>query len=601
MMSPFANWTFFGLLLLYAVLPILALGLFERRWSRIVAMTGVVVIVPFIFTVGVVFMFPIREVSAVDQFFGQMRMAWAFALFLIAVSAFGNSSARWCFVVALPILGFVFAYHDNTVLRLAGANLPETGGALLTSPWTNTATGTEFSPLHLFILCVAWQLWVPFAFLRWKSNRSFYVAIVLTLLPLLGNRLMPFFSPASVFGYLGISYVTFRALDVVFSIRDGVVKSLAPGQLFAFLFFFPTVSSGPIDRYRRFAQDWVRTRTRAEFLDDLDFAIQRVMRGFLYKFIIAAEIDRHLRVPLLKVAGFWGWAGYMYVYTFYLFFDFAGYSAFAVGVSRLMGIKTPENFSRPFLARNIRDFWTRWHMSLSFWFRDHIHMRFQLAAMKGGWFKGKFTASYLGLFLTFGLMGVWHGFTFYYIAYGFYHAILLSGYDWFSRWNKQARFWPDGPWWRALNIGITFHVIAFGMLLFSGRLTPPPPPPYEAVVEDADFRAVSGYVWEKDKAVEFLTVDVYADHVWVARGRCTLPRPDLRERLYGDGNIGFRAELPGWLRDGRSHTIEAHVFEGFRLIGKPRTIAFPNEPWTPVPPPPVPPAARPPEPAGVKR
>ena len=253
-MSPFANWTFFGLLLLYAVVPIVVLGLL------------------------------------------------------------GKASAKWCFIITLPILGFVFAYHDNTVLRLAGGHLPEAGGALLTRPWTNTATGVEFSPLYLFLLCVAWQMWVPFAFLRWKSGRIFVPAILLTLAPLALNRLMPFVSHDSVFGFIGISYVTFRALDVIFSIRDGVVKSLAPGQLFAFLFFFPTVSSGPIDRYRRFGQDWVKTRTRAEFLDDFDFAVQRIMRGFLYKFIIAAQIDTHLRVPLLKIAGFKGYAGYMYVY-----------------------------------------------------------------------------------------------------------------------------------------------------------------------------------------------------------------------------------------------------------------------------------------------
>ena len=600
-MSPFANWTFFGLLLLYAVLPILALGLFEKRGSRIAAMAGVVLIVPFFATVIAAMVFPIREVGIIAPFLQQLREAWPFALVLLAVAAFGNSSARWCFILTLPILGFVFAHHDNTVLRFAGTHLPEAGGALLTRPWTNTAAGVEFSPLYLFLLCVAWQLWVPFVFLRWKSNRTFYIAMLLTLAPLLLNRLMPFVSHESVFGYLGISYVTFRALDVIFSIRDGVVKTLAPGQLFAFLFFFPTVSSGPIDRYRRFGLDWVKTRTRAEFLDDLDFCIQRVMRGFLYKFIIAALIDAKLRVPLLKVAGLKGYTAYMYVYTIYLFFDFAGYTAFAVGVSRLMGIKSPENFNLPFLARNIRDFWTRWHISLSFWFRDHIHMRFQLAAGKAKWFKGKYTASYLGLFLTFGLMGVWHGLTLHYIAYGMYHAVLLCGYDVFVRWNKQAKFWPDGPWWRALNIVLTFHAIALGMLLFSGRLTPAPPPPYEAVIEEADYRVISGYVWQRDKNVDFLTVDIYSDHAWAARAQCTLPRPDLREKGYGNGVIGFRAELPPWLRDGRSHNIEVRVVEGFRSIGKPKTIAFPDEPWTHVPQPPAPPAATPRVPAEIKR
>ena len=601
-MTPFANWTFFGLLLLYAVLPIIALGIAQTRLSRIAAMVGVVLAVPFVATVTAALIFPIKELPATTQFFHQLQAGWPFSLTLLVVAAFGKANARWCFIITLPILALVFAQHDNTVLRLAGAHLPDAGGAVLTRPWNATPTGTEFSPLYLFLLCAAWQMWVPFAFLRWRSNRTFYVAMLLTLVPLTANRLMPFVSHESVFGYLGISYVTFRALDVIFSIRDGVVKTLAPGQLFAFLFFLPTVSSGPIDRYRRFGQDWVKDRTRAEFLDDLDFAIQRIMRGFLYKFIIAAQMDTHLRVPLLKVAGFWGYAGYMYVYTFYLFFDFAGYTAFAVGVSRLMGIKSAENFSLPFLARNIRDFWTRWHISLSFWFRDHIHMRFQLAAMKGKWFKGKHTASYLGLFLTFGLMGVWHGLTFHYILYGMYHAVLLCGYDMFSRWNKQAKVWGDGPWWRALNITITFHVIALGMLLFSGRLTPPPPPPYEAMVEEADYHGVSGYVWQKDKVGTLVTVDVYADHAWVARAKCILPRPDLRDRGYGDGAIAFRAELPTWLRDGRSHAVEVRLSSpGFRLVGKAKTIAFPNEDQPSSPSPADPSAAKPAAPVPATR
>ena len=135
----------------------------------------------------------------------------------------------------------------------------------------------------------------------------------------------------------------------------------------------------------------------------------------------------------------------MYGYSLYLFFDFAGYSAFAVGFSYLLGIHTPENFNRPFLARNIKDFWNRWHMSLSTWLRDHVYMRFLLAAVKGRWFTGKYTASYLGFFLTFGLMGLWHGIEPYYLLYGLYHGTLLVGHDLFTRWNKRRRVWGKGP------------------------------------------------------------------------------------------------------------------------------------------------------------
>ena len=310
------------------------------------------------------------------------------------------------------------------------------------------------------------------ALLRWKSPTLFRILLPLSILPLAAAKFLPLIAPGTLFGFLGISYVTFRALDVLFSIHDGILKSLSPGSYFAFLLFWPTVSSGPIDRYRRFVQDLDHRRTRAEFLDDLDVAVERIFRGFLYKFLIAALLSRycvdpieHRTEPLYTVL-------YMYGYSLYLFFDFAGYSAFAIGCSRLMGIRSPENFQLPFLARNIRDFWNRWHMSLSFWFRDHIYMRFLIAATKGKWFRGKHTASYVGLWLTFGLMGVWHGLEARYLLYGAYHAALLCGYDAFARWNKTSKRWPDTTAWRMVNIVITFHVVCFGLLIFSGKLTP---------------------------------------------------------------------------------------------------------------------------------
>ena len=160
----------------------------------------------------------------------------------------------------------------------------------------------------------------------------------------------------------------------------------------------------------------------------------------------------------------------MYAYSFYLFFDFAGYSAFAIGFSYLLGVHTPENFRQPFLARNIRDFWDRWHISLSWWFRDHVYMRFVLAATKERWFKSKYVASYLGFFLSMGLMGLWHGAAWHYIIYGLYHGALLTGHNVFSRWNKQRQVFNDGFVWRAASILITFNLVCFGLLIFSGRL-----------------------------------------------------------------------------------------------------------------------------------
>jgi membrane protein involved in D-alanine export len=200
-------------------------------------------------------------------------------------------------------------------------------------------------------------------------------------------------------------------------------------------------------------------------------------------------------------------------------------------------------------------------------------MRFLLTAGKGKWFKGKHTASYLGLFLTFGLMGIWHGSERHYLLYGLYHAVLLCGYDWFARWNKQRKLWPDGPAWRVLNMFLTINAICFGLLIFSGRLTPPPPPPHEEVVETLTSDEIVGYVWERGKPNEPVGVDIVIDGSYIARLPAEELRPDLRARGYGDGRHGFRYTMPPWIHDGGSHIIEVkRADNGLTLLGSPRVV-----------------------------
>ncbi len=350
---------------------------------------------------------------------------------------------------------------------------------MLALQYSGTVQITPQSTLPVLALVAGYalvELVLAFAFLQVRSRTRgqrgfFYAAILLALLPLAVVKLSPWLAaPENALGFVGISYLTFRALDVIICIQDKLITSLSPIQYLAYLLFFPTISSGPIDRYRRFAVDWKHSRTRAEVLQDLDGAVHRIFTGFLYKFILAALIKQYLMDPLAPQSDWRSIWLYMYAYSFYLFFDFAGYSAFAIGVSYILGIHSPENFNKPFLARNIRDFWNRWHMSLSYWFRDHVYMRIVMAATRGRWFKDRSMGSYLAFIVSFGLMGLWHGTQLHYILYGFYHAFLLIGNDLFSRWNRTRKLVGEGPLWRCCSVLITFHVVAFGFLLFSGRL-----------------------------------------------------------------------------------------------------------------------------------
>ncbi|MGO3418583.1 MAG: D-alanyl-lipoteichoic acid biosynthesis protein DltB, partial [Pseudolactococcus laudensis] len=136
-------------------------------------------------------------------------------------------------------------------------------------------------------------------------------------------------------------------------------------------------------------------------------------------------------------------------------------------------------FNKPFIARDLKDFWNRWHMSLSFWFRDFVFMRLVYVMMKRKIFKNRNTTSSVAYLLNMTLMGFWHGVTWYYIAYGVFHGVGLIINDWWVRRKKTINktrkkngqpLLPDNKWTHALGIFITFNVVMLSLLLFSGFL-----------------------------------------------------------------------------------------------------------------------------------
>jgi membrane protein involved in D-alanine export len=325
------------------------------------------------------------------------------------------------------------------------------------------------------MLFTIWQITVVkgYLVLRLRNNKAiiFYAAIILSIMPLILVKIIPFFQPLSMVGFLGISYLTFKTVQMVIEIRDGQTKELSLYDFLRFLLFFPTITSGPIDRFRRFQKDISSTPSAEEYKELLYIGINRVFQGFLYKFIIGFLIHQYiLEAAIVQHDTLAATLIYMYAYSLYLFFDFAGYSAFAIGISYLLGVKTPENFNKPFLSRNIKDFWNRWHMSLSFWFRDYVYMRFVFFMTKKKFIKDRYLVSYIGFFLNFFLMGIWHGLQVNYIVYGLYHALLFIVFDIFERKNKQHKFWPKNKLMHIIAVVITFHCICFGFLIFSGKL-----------------------------------------------------------------------------------------------------------------------------------
>jgi membrane protein involved in D-alanine export len=433
------------------------------------------------------------------------------------------------------------------------------------------------------------EIWIviAFGFWQWAAMRTyvaigarggsvFYGTLAACLLPLALAKAVPVCLPREQFGFLGISYITFRALDVIFCLRDNVIAAPRLFDFLGFLFFFPTISAGPVDRYRRFTEDWKKKRTRDEFLTDLDAAVHRIFRGFLYKFILAALIKQYWLDRVASEATFGALVSYMYAYSLYLFFDFAGYSAFAIAFSYLLGVHTPENFNRPFLARNIRDFWNRWHITLSFWFRDHVYMRFLLAARRGRWIANRHVTAIIGYFLSFGLMGLWHGIEPHFIIYGIYQATLLSAFHIFSEWSK-TRAWPtNGPLWRAGAVFATFHFVCFGLLIFSGRLGAGPEFNYTGVFERADCDEISGWALDKHRPDSPLSVDLFEQREYVTTIVADQFREDLSDVGYGNGRHAFRVQTPLQFKDGRPHELSISVTGTKKKItATPRIILCP--------------------------
>lgn len=353
-------------------------------------------------------------------------------------------------------------------------------------------TGKNLHQLTSLLLYVVWQTALVFGYKIYRRSRNhdwiFYISVFLAVLPLAWVKIIPAINDhhhQSLFGFLGISYLTFRSVAMIMEMRDGVLKDFGLWEFLRFLLFMPTFSSGPIDRFRRFNEDYLNIPDKEELMNMLETAVHYIMLGFLYKFILAYIFGNTILIPVktlaLQLGGLFNWAvlGVMYAYGLELFFDFAGYSMFALAISNLMGIKSPINFDQPFKSRDLKEFWNRWHMSLSFWFRDFVFMRLVKVLVKRQIFKNRNVTSGVAYLFNMLLMGFWHGVTWYYMAYGLFHGVGLVLNDaWLrkkKKINKERKAkdlppLPDNKWTYALGVLITFHVVMFSFLLFSGFL-----------------------------------------------------------------------------------------------------------------------------------
>jgi alginate O-acetyltransferase complex protein AlgI len=333
--------------------------------------------------------------------------------------------------VFLPVLLGLYAlplrFSRNALLLVASIAFYATGGGAFT--WLMLGSiavnylaalridrlnriGDRPAAAHLLGLTVAANLLVLGVF----KYAGFGVANLNGLLAVAG--LTPFVVPAIALP-IGISFFTFHAISYVVDVKRGdAVAQKGPVAAALYLLLFPQLIAGPIIRYRDIA---AQLASRAIGRADLAYGARRFVVGLAKKMlvanIVAGPADQIFALPAAQLTAPLAWLAVV-CYTLQIYFDFSGYSDMAIGLGRLFGFRFPENFRYPYAATSVQDFWRRWHISLSTWFRDYVYVPLGGNRVSPG-------RTHLNLVAVFFLCGLWHGASWTFVAWGLFHGVFL--------------------------------------------------------------------------------------------------------------------------------------------------------------------------------
>jgi len=264
---------------------------------------------------------------------------------------------------------------------------------------------------------------------------------------------------------IGISFYTFQALSYTIDVYQGKLHATRSfWDFFLAVLFFPHLVAGPIQRAANLIKQVVNPRhtTRTQVVDGLHL----IVWGFFKKVVVAdglAPMVNHIFDAQSVTGGETLVA--VYAFAFQIYGDFSGYTDIARGVAKLMGFEFILNFNLPYFSLNPAEFWRRWHISLSSWLRDYLYI--PLGGNQGSaWF------TYRNLMLTMILGGLWHGASWNFVAWGFYHGMLLVGHrlllPLLERVTKVAQGLWTAPWF-LLRLFVMFHLTCYGWLLFRAK------------------------------------------------------------------------------------------------------------------------------------
>ena len=327
--------------------------------------------------------------------------------------------------------------------------------------------GKSRAMIVYLISFVIYQYFLVFIAQRIETKRL-KPLVFLSILPLVINKIFALTS-LHLLAFIGISYMSFKTIQIMLEISDGLIKEkISIKDYLQFLLFFPTVSAGPIDRSRRFLKEINEVMPRKEYLELAGDGVYRIVLGLLYKVVLSTYVYQML-LALNNTGTVIYSIKYMYLYTLYLFFDFAGYSLMAVGSSNILGIQTPMNFNKPFLSVDIKDFWTRWHITLSTWLRDFVFSRVLMQVIRKKWFKNRLHNATYAYMVNMLVMGFWHGLSVSYIVYGFYHGVLMAGFEVYQKKSNFYKKNKNKDWYKLLSWFVTMNLVMIGFFIFLGE------------------------------------------------------------------------------------------------------------------------------------
>ena len=355
---------------------------------------------------------------------------------------------------AFSLLFFAWAGLKGAAVLLALAALTWLGGLLLEKLPRKKPLLVLLITVHLAVLALF-------------KYAGFAARSVNALVP----DLLPVFAPALP---LGISFYIFTAIGYLADVANGKVKAArSPLRFFVFLAFFGHGPSGPIVRYgQQLPYLDAKAAERQVSLDRFCYGIKRLVLGLAKKALIADQLAliyaRVTSVPAATLPAPALVLGYL-AYMMQLYFDFSGYSDMAIGIGSFFGLELPENFDYPYLARSIGEYWRRWHISLSGWFRDYVYIPL-------GGSRCSLAKNCRNLVIVFLLTGLWHGAAWQYVAFGLLHGVLLcaerlglrSLLDRAPR--LLAHLYTVGVLWFTLII-FGAHGLAEGLATWKGILT----------------------------------------------------------------------------------------------------------------------------------